>query len=206
MNRKLIPIGLVAAAVMQFSAQVQAAPALTSFDTPSVWFGQDHSLGYSFVANQNLSVTALGYYDSGLDGLVSAHQVGIYDSSQNLLGSASVGTGATLVGDFRYTALSSSINLVSGQTYFIVGTTTGSSDGWVYQASNIVTNGITYTGSHYFASTSSLTFPSFSAPDRQYMTVNFDVAAVPEPETYALLLAGLGVMGGIARRRKSPAA
>jgi hypothetical protein len=27
------------------------------------------------------------------------------------------------------------------------------------------------------------------------------VAAVPEPETYAMLLAGLGVMGFIARRR-----
>ncbi|MBV5336567.1 MAG: PEP-CTERM sorting domain-containing protein, partial [Deltaproteobacteria bacterium] len=28
------------------------------------------------------------------------------------------------------------------------------------------------------------------------------VAAVPEPETYAMLLAGLSLMGGIARRRK----
>ena len=29
------------------------------------------------------------------------------------------------------------------------------------------------------------------------------IAAVPEPETYAMLLAGLGLMGGIARRRKA---
>jgi len=29
------------------------------------------------------------------------------------------------------------------------------------------------------------------------------VAAVPEPETYAMLLAGLGVMGAVARRRKA---
>lgn len=29
-----------------------------------------------------------------------------------------------------------------------------------------------------------------------------DVAAVPEPETYAMMLAGLGLIGGIARRRK----
>lgn len=31
------------------------------------------------------------------------------------------------------------------------------------------------------------------------------VSAVPEPETYAMLLAGLGVMGAIARRRKQAA-
>jgi hypothetical protein len=35
------------------------------------------------------------------------------------------------------------------------------------------------------------------------MTVNFDVAAVPEPETYAMLLAGLGMLGAVARRKKS---
>ena len=32
------------------------------------------------------------------------------------------------------------------------------------------------------------------------------VTAVPEPETYAMLLAGLGLMGGIARRRNNKAA
>jgi hypothetical protein len=73
----------------------------------------------------------------------------------------------------------------------------------VYQASNIATNGITYTGSHFYANTSSLNFPGSPASDRQYMTVNFDVAAVPEPETYAMLLAGLGMLGAVARRKKS---
>ena len=33
-------------------------------------------------------------------------------------------------------------------------------------------------------------------------TVNFTVNAVPEPETYAMMLAGLGLMGFMARRRK----
>lgn len=32
--------------------------------------------------------------------------------------------------------------------------------------------------------------------------VNFTIAAVPEPETYAMMLAGLGLLGFMARRRK----
>lgn len=32
------------------------------------------------------------------------------------------------------------------------------------------------------------------------------IAAVPKPETYAMLLAGLGLIGAVARRRRSPAA
>lgn len=34
-------------------------------------------------------------------------------------------------------------------------------------------------------------------------TTSFSVTAVPEPETYALLLAGLGLMGAVVRRRKN---
>lgn len=37
-------------------------------------------------------------------------------------------------------------------------------------------------------------------------TTAFTISAVPEPESYAMLLAGLGLMGTIARRRKSKAA
>jgi hypothetical protein len=48
--------------------------------------------------------------------------------------------------------------------------------------------------------TRSLVLPSYSG----YAKVTYTYAtAVPEPETYAMLLAGLGLVGAIARRRKS---
>jgi len=41
---------------------------------------------------------------------------------------------------------------------------------------------------------------------RAYLTTSgLTIAAVPEPETYAMLLAGLGLMGAIARRRRNQA-
>lgn len=44
---------------------------------------------------------------------------------------------------------------------------------------------------------------TFASPSQDaFEAGNFSVTAVPEPETYALMLAGLGVLGFVARRRK----
>ena len=42
-----------------------------------------------------------------------------------------------------------------------------------------------------------------SIPNLAFIGANYTVTPVPEPETFAMLLAGLGLMGVIARRRKS---
>jgi hypothetical protein len=65
----------------------------------------------------------------------------------------------------------------------------------------------TYTDTFY-ADSSSLVLTLKSRNDASWnyfdnIRVSAPVAAVPEPETYAMLLAGLGLMGAIARRRKA---
>jgi hypothetical protein len=39
--------------------------------------------------------------------------------------------------------------------------------------------------------------------DYDDLVVGIKVSVVPEPETYALMLAGLGIMGFVARRRRA---
>jgi|GEM_PF-629502 len=63
------------------------------------------------------------------------------------------------------------------------------------------TNYNTIEGSVYAAS-----FDQHSEIHQVMFTGTLPVAAVPEPETYAMLLGGLGLMGFIARRRKQAAA
>lgn len=191
------------AAMFAFSGAVGAVPVLTSFTPTAVYFGEAHSLGYQFVTTTPLQVNSLGYYDSGLDGLVANHSVGIYSAGGTLLGSAVVGPSATtLLGDFRYVNLASPINLATGTTYYIAGTVGGDSDGWVYQASNILTSGINYTGSYYALKATSLTFPVSPATTREYMTVSFDATPVAEPQVYTLMLARLATVGLVGHRRR----
>ena len=48
-----------------------------------------------------------------------------------------------------------------------------------------------------------ITRVTFSSNSNAFETDNHAfIAAVPEPETYAMLLAGLGLMGAMVRRRK----
>ena len=58
-------------------------------------------------------------------------------------------------------------------------------------------------GLAWFENVNTLTFNNTNTNTFDGYNIAFHaIAAVPEPETYAMLLAGLGLMGAIARRRK----
>ena len=67
--------------------------------------------------------------------------------------------------------------------------------------------GNTYTGMGSFRANADLNFVGGSVNIADYESLTaFTIVAVPEPETYAMLLAGLGLLGFVAHRRKQQSA
>ena len=92
-------------------------------------------------------------------------------------------------------------DLGSGQQYGSFSLTT---TGVLSMALSPLTDFNAAVGGHFILGLSGLTTLGASFGDGSLILDG--VAAIPEPETYAILLAGLGVLGLVASRRKQPAA
>lgn len=98
------------------------------------------TIGWSFSTQSDIRVTALGIFDdyffSGQDsnwlGLKESHQVGIWDSSGNLIVSATIplGTNTTVIGAFRYVPITQTI-LPANNTFRIGAFYGGPQDSYV---------------------------------------------------------------------------
>lgn len=89
----------------------------------------DFTIGQEFTVGAfDLLVTSLGYEDTGADGLVGAHDVGIWNASGSLIASATVpaGTGTVKIEAWRYQSLTDPVTLTAGETYRIAGGTSAS--------------------------------------------------------------------------------
>lgn len=85
------------------------------------------------------------------------------------------------------------------------GWTAASTYGWSQFDIDPVTHALTVTtyGVPYFNEAFAVAHPDLVAAMEPAVVSRFQVAAVPEPETYALMLAGLGLVGLAAQRRKA---
>ena len=118
-----------------------SAAAAIEFADASVVHDSQLSLGFVFTTNQEVSVTALGYYDENQDGFLTNHEVGIFDSNGTLLISTvlDAGSGTSLVGHYRYKTVTP-ITLAANSSFVVVGTTFGLPDGWAYGSSSSITD------------------------------------------------------------------
>lgn len=168
--------------------------------------GVGYSLGYSFSIDQpGASLTGLGFYDEGGDGLATSHDIGIYTSTGTLVASATVaaGTSDTLLSGFRYNRnIAGAVLLAPGN--YVIATVTGSQDAYLYRAASVNPGaGIAY-GENRYVKSPTLAFPTtnYMPEDFGYFGANFtyEVAPVPEPASIAAL--GVGVVALVRRRRK----
>ncbi len=105
-------------------------PATTNYRT-----NYTGTVGYEFTTGPAaVRVCALGFFDSGLDGLSSAHRIGVWDGGDTnaLVAEASVfqGTGSTLIDAYRYQLLDAELVLSANHTYWIGAETFSSGDAW----------------------------------------------------------------------------
>ncbi len=163
------------------------------------------TLGYSFMVNSPITVTGLGVFDAGSDGLNVSHDVGLWDSSGNLLTWTTVpaGTVAPLNGYYRMEAISG-VSLTAGSVYYVGSVNGIDNDGWLQDPSTLIAAPeITYLSRQYEFSNGSLVFPDLAGSGTTgYFGGNFEFGGSSVPEPSSLLMLGSGVLAAASAFRR----
>lgn len=156
-----------------------------------------NTVGWEFTLSSPVTVTSLGFYDFDDDGLVNDHDVSIWDSSANVVVSASVTTSGW--SDAGYFWESVTPVTLSAGTYRIGAAIYG--DDYYYSgASSVITaTPVTYSGGVY--AVGSFDYPDNLSSNNGRFGPNFTFTAVPEPATMLLLGTGLAVLTALRREK-----
>ena len=166
---------------------------------------------YNYSPEGAISITQLGVFDSGGDGLANAHQIGLWSVSGTLLASATIpaGTAAPLVDGYRYVTISPvsiprATSEVDSSTAYIIAAqySADDSDDLFSPFAAGMSPGVdgwsgTYPSIGWYGFGSNLPFPSLrttptglEGSGRTYREPNFQFV-VPEPSVPFLLAPGL---------------
>jgi len=200
-SKKSLKVALVAA--MLSAGYAQASTELVVNGNFESFTGGAFT-GYETVGNGQTTITGWNVSDTSVDLINNGQYGAINGTSIDMLGTPGPG------------AISQTLNTVAGKSYtlsFDLSRNPGDSSALFVSLNG--GNATEYTGtttatpySMNFIATSNSTVLKFeSAATVAYSGAVIDnvsvMAAVPEPETYGMLLAGLGLIGFMARRRKA---
>jgi hypothetical protein len=151
------------------------------------------------------TLTSLGFYDHNDDGISGIYQLGLWDSSQNLVRTATVTPASPLTDGFRYASIVP-FTLGSPEAFTIgVLLPDNPPDVWLDNALMILYVGYTGAGTgQNSAPTNSLIYPSSIDTGNNYYIVNANGPAppiVPEPAAAGLIVIGSLIAFARTRRR-----
>jgi len=165
--------------------------------------------GYDFVPTTNQSLTALGFWDEGSNGLPRSFQVGLWlTATQTLLASAVIDNAdpidpsVTIAnGQYRYETLASPVALSSGTTYTLAWQVGGpdplaATDAlFLVHSSLSLDPNVTVPNQVRALGTAAFSFPTTTAVAGNFFRGNVNAqlttTAIPEPPSFTLC--GLGI-------------
>lgn len=200
-RRIVVPLLIVGLATSLLGAARADEIAIAPPDTPHNGFAAGLVFGWQFSPNQDIRVTALGWYDHEHDGFHNgSHAVGMFRTSdESLLVDALIESDSALEGDYRYESVASTL-LTAGEDYIVAGfDPAGAGDRYPVGADLENMNLHPQLSFQHEVSeeAASLVFPDqlFDLTSPWHLPANFQFTVVPEPHSGALALAAaLGLL------------